>query len=122
MKLSHLLVTLTITLALFACSPHSGAGVWKATGDNDFGINKLVIAFDGWAEFETTRQDNATWHCFWARSSKQKTDMECSSSINPEQKEKFILTVNNEGVAELQHKSQLIGSFTRLDESPTFKK
>ena len=122
MKSSYLLLILPITLMLLACSPHSGSGVWKATEENDYGINRLVVAFEGWAEFTATKQDNAVWHCFWARSSKQETNMECSSSVNPEQKESFILTVSNDGAAELRHDSKLLGLFIKVDENPSLKK
>ncbi len=122
MKPSGFLLATTITLLLYACSPHSGAGVWQATTDNEYGISRLVVAFEGWAEFEATKQGNASWHCFWGRSGKLETTMECTSSNNSKQKQQFTLTINDQGLAELRHNSQLIGLFTRLDKNPTLKK
>ena len=119
MKFHSSLFLLSITLLLCACSPHPAAGVWKATEDNDYGITKLVVAFEGRADFVTRKLDNATWHCFWAVTGKQEASLDCTSSLNPEQEETFLLTINNQGLAELRHKSQLVASFSRQDENPS---
>jgi outer membrane biogenesis lipoprotein LolB len=119
MKFHSSLFLLSITLLLCACSPHPAAGVWKATEDNDYGITKLVVAFEGRADFVTRKLDNATWHCFWAVTGKQEASLDCTSSLNPEQEETFLLTVNNHGLAELRHKSQLVATFSRQDENPS---
>lgn len=110
---------LSITLLLSACSPHPGAGVWQATEDNDYGIAKLIVGFDGKAEFVTSKLDNTAWHCFWGATGKQQASLDCSSSTNAEQEEHFILTVSDLDIAELQHKSQRVATFTRLAENPT---
>ncbi len=119
MKFHSSLFLLSIALLLCACSPHPAAGVWKTTEDNDYGITKLVVAFEGRADFVTRKLDNATWHCFWAVSGKQEASLDCTSSLNPEQEETFLLTINNQGLAELRHKSQLVASFSRQDENPS---
>jgi len=121
MKFHYSLFLLGIALLLSACSPHPAAGVWKTTEDNSYGITKLVLSFEGRADFVTTRLDNATWHCFWAVTAKQEASLDCTSSLNPDQEESFLLTINDQGLAELRHKSQLIGSFTRQDENPSPK-
>jgi len=110
---------LTVALLLTACSPHPGAGVWKSTEDNDYGISELNVSFEGKAEFVTTKLDNTTWHCFWGASGEREASLDCSSSINSEQVERFILTINEQGLAELRHKSQLVASFSRQDENLT---
>jgi len=51
--------------ALSSCSPHTGTGVWKATGENDWGIERLVVSFEGRATF-VSKKNNAYCHCFWA--------------------------------------------------------
>lgn len=119
MKFHSSLFLLSIALLLCACSPHPAAGVWKTTEDNDYGITKLVVAFEGRADFVTRKLDNATWHCFWAVTGKQEASLDCTSSLNPEQEETFLLTINNQGLAELRHKSQLVASFSRQDENPS---
>ena len=122
MKIHYSLFMLSIALLLSACSPHPAAGVWKTTEDNDYGITKLVVAFEGRADFVTRKLDNATWHCFWAVTGKQEASLDCTSSLNPEQEETFLLTISNQGLAELRHKSQLVASFTRQDENPSPQK
>ena len=122
MKFHSSLFLLSITLLLSACSPHPAAGVWKTTEDNDYGITKLVVAFEGRVDFVTRKLDNATWHCFWAVTGKQEASLDCTSSLNPEQEETFLLIINDQGLAELRHKSQLVASFTRQDENPSPQK
>ena len=122
MKFQYSLFLLSIVLLLSACSPHPAAGVWKTTEDNSYGITKLVLSFEGRANFVTRKLDNATWHCFWAVTGKHEASLDCTSSLNTEQEESFFLTVNDQGLAELRHTSQLVGTFTRQDENPSPKK
>jgi len=111
-----------IILLLSACSPHPCAGVWKTTEDNVYGISRLNVSYEGRAAFETTKLDNTTWHCFWGATGRQEANLDCSSSTNSEQEERFILTIDDLGLAELWHNSQLVASFTRRDENPASKK
>jgi len=122
MTFYYSLFFLSITLLLSACSPHPAAGVWKASEDNAYGISKLVLSFEGRADFVTRKLDNATWHCFWAVTGKQEANIDCTSSLNPEQEEAFLLRINDQGLAELRHKAQLVGIFTRQDENPSPRK
>lgn len=119
MKMLHLLFVFTLAALLSACSPHPAAGVWQAADDNDYGISKLVVSFDGKANFITGKLDNTTWHCFWGATGRQEVNMDCSSSTNTDPEERFILTINDQDIAELQHKSRRVATFTRLDENPT---
>jgi len=120
-QLPSLLILTTIFL-LVACSPHPASGVWKASTDNDYGIDKLTMAFDGKAHFITTKRNYAEWHCFWTASSKTETDLKCTPSTNPEQEESYTLMINDQGFAELKHSDKQITSFIRLDENPSPKK
>ena len=119
MRLHYSLFLLSIAMLLSACSPHPAAGVWKTAEDNNYGITKLVLSFEGRADFVTGKLNNATWHCFWANTGKQEVSLDCTSSLNPEQEEAFFLTINDQGLAQLRHQSQLVGSFTRQDENPS---
>ena len=116
------LLTLTTIFLLVACNPHPASGVWKASADNDYGIDRLVVAFDGKAHFATPKRDDDQWHCFWTASSKIETELKCTPSSNPEQEERFTLTINDQGFAELKHNDIQITSFIRLDENPSPKK
>ena len=119
MKFFFSLSLITITALLIACTPHPASGVWKATDNNDYGIDKLVIAFDGKAYFTDTKKDNAEWHCFWTASSEFATELKCTPSTNPDQEEKYTLTIDDKKVALLRHNTQLIATFMRLDKDPS---
>jgi len=121
MKIRLPLVLLLLSL-LVACSPHPAAGVWKATADNELGINRLVVGFEGRAEFITRKLDNANWHCFWAAPDKEKLELNCTPSTNPDEKRSFTLSVNDQGLAEFQEKGAVLATFTRLDENPSPRK
>jgi hypothetical protein len=122
MKFFFSLSLITTTALLIACTPHPTSGVWKATVDNDYGIDELVIAFDGKAHFTSTKKDNAVWHCFWTASSEFSTELKCTPSTNPDQEEEYTLTIGDQKIALLRHNAQLIASFTRLDKNPSPKK
>jgi hypothetical protein len=117
MKHSSSLILLSIIFLLSACSPHPTSGVWKATGDNNYGIDKLVVAFDGKAYFTTTKPDNITWHCFWTASSKIESELKCTPSNNPDQEERYTLTLGDKEIAQLRHNNQQIASFSRPDKN-----
>jgi len=73
------------TFLLSACSPHPGSGVWEAVADNEQGISKLTVGFEGKAEFTSSKLNNAVWHCFWSTADKKKLVLDCTPSTNPEQ-------------------------------------
>lgn len=119
---SRFLFTVFVTLSLAACSPHPGTGVWKATADNKMGIERLVVGFEGRAEFVSKKLDNANWHCFWAKVADKKLSLDCTPSTNSDQSKTFILFSVEAGVAELRDESGLLATFKRLDENPSPKK
>jgi hypothetical protein len=108
-----------MTLLLTACHPLPAAGVWTATGDNNFGINVLTVAFEGRANFSSTKPVDATWHCFWAISAEQEIKLDCTSSADPASDVAFLLRINEQGLAELRHDGQLAGIFSRQDKNPS---
>jgi hypothetical protein len=80
------------------------------------------MSFNGRANFTANKRDNVTWHCFWSATSEQEAELICTPSTDTEKEDVFILTVNDQGHAELQHGSKLIASFTLLDENPSPRK
>jgi outer membrane biogenesis lipoprotein LolB len=122
LPLRSALLFIITSFLLSACTPHPGAGVWKATADNEQGISKLTVGFEGKAEFTSSKQNNALWHCFWSTADKKKLALECTPSTNPEQKTSFELIINEQGLAELYSKTTLLATFKRLDENPSPKK
>lgn len=124
MKTSSIASMIIISaLLLSSCSPHSGTGVWKANGDNEWGINRLVVGFEGRAEFSSTKKNNAVWHCFWtAVSDDEGLDLECTPSTDTDNKQKFQVIVNDKGLAELRSESSLLATFALQDEDPSPRK
>ncbi len=118
MKSIYPLFLVFIVALLSACSPHSASGVWKATQDNEYGISRLVVAFDGKAEFITPKLDNAIWHCFWSAKAEKTAELKCTPSTKTDTEETFTIKINADGLAELSHKSKLIVVLTRVDENP----
>ncbi len=118
----YFLAPLAIILLLSACSPHSGSGVWKAVTNNDQGIAKLTVGFDGRAEFIASQQNNTLWHCFWTAIDRTKLALDCTPSTNPKQEQSFVLNINEQGQAELRTGTTLLATFKRLDENPSAKK
>ncbi len=119
---SRFLLLIIFSLLVSGCSPHPGTGVWKTADDNEMGIEKLVIGFEGRAEFVSTKQDKATWHCFWRGADKKELLLDCKPSTNPDQNKIFIISVNDQGLAEFRNESSLLATFTRTDENPSPKK
>ncbi len=121
MKNFYRIFIVSTLMLLTACSPHPSSGVWMTTDDNVYGITRLVIGFEGRAEFVTPKLDNASWHCFWNASSSQQSSLKCKPSTDSDQEEEFNVTVNEQGLAELTHGDIKIAVFTRQDENPSPK-
>ena len=115
-------LVLLVSSLLIACSPHPGTGVWQAHESNDMGIQRLVVGFDGRAEFQSTRPDSAIWHCFWARLDAESLRLDCTPSTNPVKKKTFVLSTADRDSAKLldddNQKKQLIATLSRVDENP----
>jgi hypothetical protein len=114
-------IFIATTVLLSACSPHPGSGVWEAIADNEQGISKLTVGFEGRAKFTSSKLNNTVWHCFWSTSDKKKLAFDCTPSTNPEQKKSLELSVNEQGMAELRDGSTLLATFKRLNENPSPK-
>ena len=87
MKVKDLLFLALGGAMLTACSPHPGAGTWKATSDNAFGIVDLSLQFDGKAEFAT--------------------------SSDPERRELYEFVVQDEKRGELFYNGESVATFER---------
>ncbi|WP_299876483.1 hypothetical protein [uncultured Cocleimonas sp.] len=121
-KQSHFLLFISSILLLTACSRHSGTGVWKTDTDNQLGIEKIVVGFEGKAVFVSTKPKKIDWHCFWRGSKEKELLLECTPSTDPDKKQSYYLIVNEQGLAELRDDSSLLATFTRTDENPSPKK
>ena len=93
MRPLQILFLLVLSLLLGACSPHPGTGIWSVEQDNEFGISRLTVNYDGKAEFNATKPENISWRCFWGAAAKQEISMTCTPSNDPEQEYNYALTV-----------------------------
>ncbi len=118
-KQSRFLLFISSILLLTACSRHPGTGVWITDTDNLLGIKKLVVGFEGRAKFVSTKPEKADWHCFWRGSKEKELLLDCSASTNPDKKQSYFLTINDQGMAEFRNDSSLLATFTRTDENPS---
>ena len=119
LKQSRFLLLVSTILLLSACSPHSGTGVWITDAENQLGINKLVVGFEGRAEFVSTKPEKTDWHCFWRGSKEKELILDCKPSTNPDHEQSYVLSINDQGLAEFRNDSSLLAIFTRSDENPS---
>jgi len=126
MNFRHTLYIVSAIALLAACAPHPGAGVWKSTGDNSYGITELTLGFDGKAGFDTTKYQPASWRCFWSAAGEHAASLECSASTSTERKQNFRLILDEQGPtmhqrAELRHDGQLAAVLERHDQNPVIE-
>lgn len=117
--------TLSVIFSLFvlsACSPHPSTGVWKSTTDNALGVSKIVVAFEGRAEFTSTKPIKAVWHCFWGKENEKTLNLDCMPSIDTEQARQFVFVAKSETSAELHENGKVLVTLTRVDENPVLTK
>ena len=99
---------------LVACSPHPGAGKWKAVSDNELGIRNISILFEGKATFETAKKDVAVWHCFWGGESENTAVMNCTPSSDEERREKYRFVTTEEDLGQLLYQGRVVATFKRM--------
>ncbi|WP_457665460.1 hypothetical protein [Thiolapillus sp.] len=117
--MKNLLILIPFILTITACSPHPGAGLWKAEGENDLGIKVLTMAYEGKAVFSSTRGKVALWHCFWNGADRQSANLDCTPSTNPDAEERFVFTVREDGTGELSQQGKIIAKFVREEGNPS---
>jgi len=118
-KLAGALVSL---LFLTACSPHAGTGVWVTEGENVLGLTKIIVAFDGRAEFSSSKPVDAKWHCFWGKADDKALNLDCTPSNNVDQARQFVIFSTGKMSAEFQENGKLIAKLKRIDENPVLAK
>jgi len=105
-----LLITLFI-LHIAACSPHPGAGNWKAQGSNILNISRINISFEGTADFFSSKKEDSIRRCFWSASAEKTLQLQCVHSDNTENKENYQFIIINKEQANLLQDNKLIGKF-----------
>ncbi|WP_456406570.1 hypothetical protein [Thiolapillus sp.] len=119
--MKNFLLPALFVILLGACSPHPGAGIWKAEGESTRGIKSITVAYEGKAIFSSSKPVAATWHCFWNGAGKQTANLDCTPSTNPDAEERFTFTVREDGTAELRQQDKVIGRFVRTEGNPSIR-
>lgn len=117
LKFRLLLIAVSLSL-LTACSPHPSSGVWVSKADNSLGLSKMIIAFNGKAEFTTSKPTEAKWHCFWGKQSDKALSLDCTPSTNPDLARKFTVIAVDQMNAEMRENDKVIATLKRVDENP----
>ncbi|MCW8931222.1 MAG: hypothetical protein OQL19_13395 [Gammaproteobacteria bacterium] len=112
LKASALYFILGISFILTACSPHPGAGKWKADASNSLNVTTINIIFEGHADFYTDGKEESVRRCFWSAVAKQTMSLQCVYSENTDKKVTYQFKVIEKGHAELSQDGQLIGLFS----------
>lgn len=96
---------------LAACTGHPGAGKWQLSPSSDFQYHRLVVNFDGKAEFYKANDDLAWLHCFWTAHAADTIGLECASTNQEAPNEIFKLKVTTNQAAQLLIDDKIVASF-----------
>ncbi|MBE9525403.1 MAG: hypothetical protein IME94_00375 [Proteobacteria bacterium] len=104
-------------LGLSACSPHSGAGTWITDGNNPLKLTKIVVVFEGTADFFSEKNketdNSAIRRCFWSTAAEDQLQMQCVHADNTDLKETYQFTIIEGNQAQLTQNKQLIALFKK---------
>lgn len=112
MKKNRVLVVL-LSFALFGCGAHPGAGIWQANEGNRGDFARLLVHFDGKAEFFFSDQPQKEWHCFWQAFNQDAIDLICSQPEQGSDNLKFRLFTVGDSRGELVQDGEVVGYFDR---------
>ena len=125
LKLATIVSISMIVFLLSACSPHPGAGHWKAEGKNDLNISWINVVFEGTADIFAHGQQDSILRCFWAAKDENSLQFQCVYAEDTEKKATYQFVVAESGrKARLMQGEQLIAEFSEEipQEKETFPK
>mgnify|MGYP001816601978 FL=1 len=102
-----------LILLLSACSPHPAAHTWVTDDQNEPGISKLDVTFEGTAEFYSTADLKSIRRCFWGAKSRTIIELNCVHAEDTEIKETYELEVADNNSARLTHNKILIARLSK---------
>ncbi|MCU7951577.1 MAG: hypothetical protein KZQ74_16625 [gamma proteobacterium symbiont of Bathyaustriella thionipta] len=80
---------LLVLMTLSGCSPHLGAGNWKAEGDNSLKVSRINVVYEGTADFYVEGEEQSIRRCFWSAVAESTMQMQC---VHAEDFEKKLIT------------------------------
>ncbi len=103
------------SLALTGCSGHPAAGTWLIREGSASPYARLVVQFDGRAEFFRPNQEEPAERCFWAGESADTIGLQCVDAAGGDQERFYRLKVGRGGVGELTRDGRLLGLLDELE-------
>ena len=107
------LILLTVVFLITSCSPHPGSGEWVAAGENPRGFTRLVVQFDGKAEFYVQGREAESLRCFWQTSGERRIDLQCAGENASVEERVFQLDIAESGQAKLKESGDVIVRFSK---------
>jgi len=106
---------LLIPLVLAGCSAHPAAGTWQIQEGSKSNYARLVVQFDGRAEFFRPNEEEPAERCFWAGESASTIALQCVDAADEEQERQYRLKVTKGGRGELMQDGRLLGMLDELE-------
>ena len=106
---------LSIPLLLAGCSGHPAAGTWQIREGSAIPYARLVVQFDGKAEFFRPNEERPAERCFWAGESADAIALQCIEAADTGQEHFYRLKVRGGGVGELIQEGRLLGMLDELE-------
>jgi len=108
-------VILLMPFFLTGCSGHPAAGTWQIQEGSKSNYARLVVQFDGRAEFFRPNQEEPAERCFWAGENASTIALQCVDAANGEVERNYRLKVSKDGRGELMQGGQLLGMLDQLE-------
>ena len=108
---AFLTLILSVPLLLAGCSGHPGAGTWQFPQGAEY--RRLVVQFDGRAEFFRPGREQPAQRCFWAGDSARSIVLQCQDAERADIEREYRLKVNAAGDAELMLGQRLVAQLRR---------
>lgn len=98
---------------MIGCAPHPGSGTWITAGESEGGFSRLIVQFDGRAEFFAPGKEEEVLRCFWAGESEKSIRLDCSSAEDADAGMRYSLVVTGADQAELLQSGKIVARFHR---------
>jgi hypothetical protein len=103
-------------MAMTGCAPHPGSGTWITAGESEGGFSKLIVQFDGKAEFFAPGREEEVLRCFWAGGSAKSILLDCNPAEDADARLRYSLAVTGADQAELLQSGKIVARFHRSTE------
>ena len=106
---------LLMPLFLTGCGGHPAAGTWQIQDGSVSRYARVVVQFDGTAEFFRPDEEEPAERCFWAAESADTIALQCVDAASGQLERHYRLMVSKGGRGELMQDGQLLGVLDELE-------